>query len=294
MNDFLSALVNKVAFQEVLTKTYENPIARFKKGNIPLGYTGEFIHINPAELEDYTRPVAPLHTDPFSAKDPVAFADFLTVNEDKIASTLLSEDYLSDAFTSYEKFYEMTQQIVSSLYSGNNIYERDLMLRNVVSGFGAGVRAVSSLALPTNETTAQAAILAIKDASADMRDPSSDFIAESFADAGALSWVDYDNQVIIMTNRMKNRLEVYARSVAYNVGNLDFLPPIITVNNIGTIDNKAIHTVIMDVAALQIRDKIFRVDSLYNPADGTLNYWLRRRTMSGFVGFANAKAFTEV
>lgn len=294
MNAFLTTLVNKIAFQEVLTKSFENPIAEFKKGAMPLGYTGEFVHVNPAELKDYTLPEAPNYTDPFTAEKPVVFADYLSVNEDKIASRLLNEDYIADAFSTYDKFYEMTQQIVSSLYSGNNIYELGLMLATTLTGFADDSRTVETIELPTDEASAQAAILAIKDMSANMSMPSSDYVAADYAEAGAISWVAPENQRIIMTNALKNRLEVYARAYAYNVGNLDFLPRVTAVNSIGQIEGKELHCIIMDVAALQIRDKIFRVDSIYNPADGSLNYWLRRRTMAGFVGFANAGAFAKL
>lgn len=291
MNDFLSALVNTIALQEVYTKTYENPISRFKKGDIPLGYTGEFVHTNPATLTDYTLPTAPAFTNPFSTNNPVTFAEYLTVNEDKVANLRLSEDYLSDAMISYEKFYEFPAVLVSSLYSGNAIYEKNLMLSTALSGFGTGARTPVELALPTTQSTAEQALITVMNASDDMTDPSSKFVSPTFSTA--VSWVDHSNQTILMTNKFKNALGVLARAYAFNSGELKFLAPTITVNSIGTIGGKAVNAIIMDNAALQIRDKLFRVDSIFNPADGSQNYWLRRKTMSGFLGFANAVAFVE-
>ncbi len=288
-NDFLTALANKMAFQEVYTKAYEHPLAIFKKGAMPLGYTGEFVHVNPANLTDYTRPKAPAFTNPFTAKDPTVFTDYLTVNEDKIASTLLSDDYLTDAFTSYEKFYDMNQAIVSSLYSGNAIYELGLVRSTISSGFGDTVRAIENIVLPTDEASAQSAILTIQNASSAMTEPSTNYVASDFD--SAVSFVDPENQIILVKNSFRNGLKVYARAYAYNLDNLDFMPEMIGTESIGTVGGREIVAVIMDKAAVQIRDKVFRVDSIYNPADGTLNYWLRRRTLSGFLGFANAIAF---
>ena len=37
MNRFLNVLVNKIVFTEVRTKLFTNPLARLKKGNIPMG-----------------------------------------------------------------------------------------------------------------------------------------------------------------------------------------------------------------------------------------------------------------
>lgn len=289
MNDFLPALINVLAFQEVYTKAFESEFVEFKKGNIPLGYTGEFIHINPAEMDDYTRPVAPAYTDPFAAKNPVVFTDFLTVNNDKIASAILSEDYLADAFSSYEKLYEMGQQIVSSLYSGNAIWELNIILATALSGFGSGVRTPQTMAMPTTFDGALQVINQIKNTSSSFKRPGSNFVSAKFPNA--ISFTYPENQIILIKDELKNFLETYSYAFAKNEDRLEFIPRMIGTPEIGQINGQEVLAIVMDKAALQFRDKLFRVDSIYNPADGSLNYWLRRRAMTGFVGFANAVAF---
>lgn len=285
MNAFLPALVNKIVYTEVRTKAFQNPIARFKKASVPFGFHGEFIHTNPAELKDYTRPNAPAFTNPFSAENPVVFADYLEVNEDKIASVLLSEDYLNDAFSSWEKFDEMVQAIINSLYSGNQAWEYSIMKDTLTTAYENNNIVKLPIVNITDEASGAEAIIAIKNAVEYMRVPSEDYNKM----AGAVSFVEPENMVIIMTADFKNRMDVLTRAGAYNVNNLDFLPEIVVVDKLD--DAGEIKAVVMDEAFLQIRDKKFSVDSIFNPADWSLNYWLRRRTMRGVIRFANAVAF---
>ena len=53
MNEFLSALVNKVALTVVSNRIYENPLAILKRGYIPLGKDVEEIYTNPAKAVTY-------------------------------------------------------------------------------------------------------------------------------------------------------------------------------------------------------------------------------------------------
>ena len=55
MNTFISALINKVAFSQVLNKMYKNPLARLKKNGVPYGSTIEEIFINPSKKKGYNR-----------------------------------------------------------------------------------------------------------------------------------------------------------------------------------------------------------------------------------------------
>lgn len=52
-NEFLTALVNKIAVTIVDQKMFENPLAFLRKGSIPLGLDVEDIYINPAKGANY-------------------------------------------------------------------------------------------------------------------------------------------------------------------------------------------------------------------------------------------------
>lgn len=284
MNAFLTTLVNKIAYQEVRTKVFQNKLARFKKSDMPLGYSAEFSHVNPVELSDYTRPDAPAYTDPFGAAEPTVFATYLEVNEDKIASTRIDEMYIDDAFTSYEKIDNMVAAIVNSLYSGNQIWEYNLFKKVLAGGF-AGMLQVEIPQVNSVDTGAAATVV-IQDNSEYMAIPSDDYNSEN----GAISFVEPENQILIMTANFKHRLDNYSRALAYHNEPQNILPEIVVIDQMPT-GMENVVAVLMDKAYLQIKDKKFAVDSIWNPADHALNYWLRRRTLAGTISFANVCAF---
>ena len=285
-NAWLSSLINKFALEEVRTKTWENPFSIFKKGNIPLGYHAGFHHANPAQLADYTRPAAPNYTDPFAGSDPVVFSDYLKVENDKIASTIISDDYLGDALDSWEKFDEFTQTIIGTLYTGNSKWEYDTTV-SYLPEVKANNQSFSGLAVPTDEATAQAALITLMATSKAMTRISGAYTGRT----GVQTFTDKANQILITTDAFQLAAEVYAKSVAFNTSYLDKLPRWETVESFGS-QTPAVTAVLIDAARFQWRDKLFRVESIRNPADGVTVYWLRRRALVGNVDFANAAIFT--
>lgn len=286
-NAWLSSLINKFALEEVLTKTWENPFAIFKKGDMPLGYHAGFHHANPAELSDYTRPAAPAYTDPFAGSDPVVFSDYLKVEQDKIASTIISDDYLSDALTSWEKLDEFVQTIIGTVYTGNAAWEYNTMNEKLPEVKKAS-QVFSGLAVPTDEATAQAAIIRLAAASKVMTRITDTYTGRE----GVLTFTDKANQLLITTDAFQLGAEVYAKSVAFNPSYLDKLPTWETVESLGQYEGADVVAILIDRARFQWRDKLFRVESIRNPADGVTVYWLRRRALVGNVDFANAAIFT--
>lgn len=285
-NAWLSTLINKFALEEVRTKTWENPFAKFKKGNIPLGYHAGFHHANPARLGDYNRPAAPNYTDPFAGADPIVFSDYLKVEADKIASTIISDDYLSDALSSWDKLDEFVQTIIGTLYTANSKWEYESSI-DVLPEVKAGNQRITGLTMPTDEASAQAALIKLAAVSKSMERVGSKYTGR----AGVETFTERANQTLIMTDEFALAMEVYAKSVAFNTSYLDVLPKIDTVESFGD-QRRDIVAVIIDDARFQWRDKLFRVESIRNPADGTTVYWLRRRALIGNIDFANAAIFT--
>ena len=54
LNSFINTLINRIGLTIIHNKsTYNNPLARFKKGEAPLGDSIQELFINPAEGEEY-------------------------------------------------------------------------------------------------------------------------------------------------------------------------------------------------------------------------------------------------
>lgn len=293
-NAFLATLINKFALQEVRTKTYNNKLSVFKKETIPYGFDAEYLHTNPATLSDYTQPNFSTHkyTDPFATNLPTTFSEYLTVNENQRASVTLVEDTILDAFTSYEKFDSLVQSIVNSLYSGNQIWEE----KTIKQLFGVAVNsktAGSEVMTPvTSLATGQAALLQMLNASDLMTFAGSSYNTVT----GVVTFCDTENQRILVRSDFWNALKVYNYSAAFHDDFITLAPRVTVVDcfiNAAGNEDANILAVICDEAFLQFRDRVFEVNSIINPADMSINYWLRHRAMTGVIPYANALAFVE-
>lgn len=287
MNRFLNVLVNKIVFTEVRTKLFTNPLARLKKGNIPMGYSGEFIHTNPAEMEDFTPNSGDdsTYVSPYKKKSPTVFVTYLKRNVDKIGEQTIYDEELREAFTSYDKFDTFVNGIVNSLYSGDAIMEYALVRGTIESAFVQGYIKETAITPITDKTTGQQFVNTLKNASDNFTEPSN----ENCYTQGAITFCQPENQVIIMRNDVNNALATWVEAWAFNKEKLSFIPQIIKVNQID--NNGVIAAILFDDAWLQIRDKMFRTDTIFNQYELYWNYFLHHRLMAGIINEANARVF---
>ena len=122
-NEFLNALVNKIAMTIVRNRTFKNPLAVLKKGSVPLGRNIEEIYTNPVTGETF---------DPTGAKllnraIPDTKAIYHTMNRQGQYKATISKAQLIQAFTSYEALEKLLNSIVNSIYSGADLGEFMLM-----------------------------------------------------------------------------------------------------------------------------------------------------------------------
>ena len=126
MNSFITSMINKVYETIVVTKLFENPLSKFKKGSMPAGMFVEHSQINPAKAHDYqSSGVDPNKKEisPFLADDPDVAILYYSQNSQKRFDVQINEPLLVKAFTSWEAMGSLIDGIVGSLYNGEKIYE---------------------------------------------------------------------------------------------------------------------------------------------------------------------------
>ena len=174
-NEFLTALVNKIAVTIVDQKMFENPLAFLRKGSIPLGLDVEDIYINPAKGANYE----PANFQGIlTPVDPDVKAAYYRRNRrDKYKVTIRNEQ-LTAAFVSWGALENLIAGIVNSLYTGNTIDEFNLT-KALLGGATAEAKMVQEvLALPTvSAENATAFLTRLRGIASAMSFPSSDYNA---------------------------------------------------------------------------------------------------------------------
>jgi hypothetical protein len=287
LNEFVTTLINRIALTIIRNKSYNNPLAIFKKGSVPLGTDIQDIYENPANAEKYeysNTAMAKLLT----ITDPDTHVAYYRRNRQDLYTKTIAREGLQGAFVTWDKFEEYVSQITQSLYSGNYIDEFEYTKSLVDGAYDNGKVIVESVSAVTNEATAKAFVKKCRALYSKLKFPSSDYNAYSkFSGAkGTIkTWTDEDRIVLITTADVLAEVDVEVLARAFNIDNAKFMGRVIEVDKF---ENPQIQAVLCDEAWLQIHDNLMRFDEFYNARVMAWNEYLHVWGTYAICPFANA------
>lgn len=288
-NEFLSALVNKIALTIVTDRMYENPLAFLKKGTTPLGLDVEDLYTNPAEAVEYE----PANfSGILTPKNPDVKAAYYRRNRrDKYKVTIRNEQ-LTAAFTSWGNLEALIAAIVNSLYNGNTIGEFTLTKQLVGAATAEAKVNQIVLALPTTEATATAFLQSLRGTSMGMTFPSSNY--SNFINMGGtgnpvVTWTPTDEQVIMVRSDVAAAVDVQKLSAAFNLSYADYSARQVVVDAFDGAPN--MYAFVGDRAIFQIRENLRRMTEFYNGEVMAWTYWWHCWDTYALSPFANGVAY---
>jgi hypothetical protein len=152
MNSFVTQMINKVYETIVVTKLFDNPLSKFKKGAMPAGMFVEHAHINPAKAHEYEssgKDPNKKEISPFLADDPDIAILYYSQNSTQRFDVQVNEPMLVKAFTSWESMGSFVEGIVSSLYNGEKIFEFEQTKNLIGQDFSRDESCAICLELPS-------------------------------------------------------------------------------------------------------------------------------------------------
>ncbi len=289
-NEFLSALVNKIALTIVHNKTFRNPLAVLKKGGVPLGKNIEEIYTNPATGTTF---------DPSGSKlleraIPDTKAIYHTMNRQGQYKATVTKAQLIQAFTSYQALEKLLNSIVNSIYSGDNLDEFLLMKQLFASAITGKKIKTIDVAKVTDTDTAKAFVKSIKTVGQAMEFPSSNFnsyyeINKETDAKPVITWTPLENQVLILRNDISVDVDVELLAKAFNVSYTDLQQRTLIVDGFG--DNVNCGAVLCDEAFVQVYDNLQQMEQFHNGEGLYDNYIYHHWQTYSLSLFANATAF---
>lgn len=290
-NEFLSALVNKIALTIVNQKMFENPLAFLKKGTNPLGLDVEDIYTNPSEASEY-------EPDNFQGiltpVTPDTKATYYRRNrQDKYKVTIKNEQ-LQAAFTSWSNLEGLIASIVNSLYNGNTIGEFDLTKGIVGNAVADGKVNQIVLAPPTSEATATAFLTSMRGVTSAMQFPSSTYT--NYALMGGtgnpvVNWTSIDDMLIMVRADVAANVDVQKLSAAFNLSYADYTARQIIVDKFNGADN--MYALVADREFFQIWEKTRKMTEFYNAEVMAWTYWWHCWDTFSLSPYANAVAYVS-
>lgn len=288
LNEFVNSLINRIALTIVRTKSFNNPLAMFKKGSVPLGTDIQEIFENPAEAEQYeysNTAMAKLLT----ITDPDTHVAYYRRNRKDLYTKTITREGLQGAFVSWEKFEEYIGSITQSLYSGNYIDEFEYTKDLVDSAYENGKVITQVVANPSSsESDARAFVKACRKLYKKLTFPSTNYNAYSVfsgARGQIKTWTDEDRICLIVNSDAMGDVDVDVLARAFNIDSTKLLGRVVEVDGF---KNSNIIGVICDESWLQIYDNLFRFDEFYNARVMAWNEYLHAWGTWAISPFANA------
>lgn len=272
-NEFLNALVNRIALTIVNRNMFANPLAFLKKGAMPLGLDVQEIYTNPSEGQTYESGTMNGILTPVN---PDVKAAYYRRNRRDMYKVTIYNEQLSAAFISWGNLEQLIGSIVDSLYNGNTIGEFNLTKQLLGDAAVAKKIVQNKLALPVDEVTARGFSGRLRQLSMNMGFPSSDYNSWALPEVGGTgnpvtTWTDKSNIIIIIRSDVAAQVDVNLLAAAFNLSYADYIARQVIVDEFNNADN--MFAFIGDVEIFQIRENLRKMTEFYNSEKMAWTYW---------------------
>ena len=301
MNEFISALVNRIVYTQFERKYFRNPLQVLEGDRIPLGYAGQEIFVNPAKGRKF-------NVDDFAGLLVKYEADvkvqYTAVNMDLQYRVTVSRHKLKQAFVSWDSLDTFIGELSNSLYNGAFIDEYQFS-KELISGAYKSNQAQISVLDATGgltENLAKEFVVKARELFLNFQTPSTSYNA--WAKVGGegkpvKTWTNPEDIVFLIRNDIRAFMDVNVLASAFNMDKADLLGNIITVDNFDQFDDdgnkifdgSAIIGMIADKSWFRIKRQDMFLDEFYNANNRTWQYYLNLTKMYNYSLFANGVIF---
>lgn len=297
-NEFFH-LLKRIAFFAIENKRFANPLSFLEGANMPLGYAGQNVHVNPAHgrafnVEDFAGLLQKYEAE--------YMVEYLNVNMDRQYPVTLTRAKIKTAFTSWGDLEAFIEGIINSLYNGAEIDAYNYTKGLITSAYYGGRIVQEVVTAPTTEATDKAFVKTLRKLYRKFQLPSSDYNAWKLVngdEAKAITtWTDAGDIGVMITADIEAEIDVEVLASAFNMSKTDFMGRVVVVDNFdlynddGTVNKsgEAIQAVIFDRNFFKIKTQDNEMDEFYNPNNRTWQYYLNVNKMYNTSLFANAVA----
>lgn len=226
-NQFINALVNRIALVRVTSATFNNPYSRLKKGYLEYGETVEEIFTNIANVFVFSEEKAEARE--LKRYLPDVRAAFHTINWKVLYPVTIEEETLRQAFLSIDGVQDMIARIVDTVYTAAE-YDEFLLFKYLI------IKAVNKgkmypIAVDISD---------IKNAGVAFRGTSNllPFMSTKYNEAGVKNTTPKERQVIFLDAMFDAQYDVNVLASAFNMDRADFMGRLHLIDDFTSFDNE--------------------------------------------------------
>jgi len=305
-NEFINALVNRIAIVRVQSATFNNPYEILKKGYLDYGESIEEIFVNIAKVFEFSQEKAEARE--LKQYKPDVKSAFHVMNWRVIYPVSVSDEELRMAFLSAEGVTDLIARIVDTVYTAANYDEfllfKYMLIKSVSSGKFAPVPVDGSS--PNNWAKAFRGISNMLP-----------FMNTKYNASGVLNTTPKDRQVIFMDAQFNADFDVDVLSAAFNMNKADFMGRLFLIDDWTNFDNdrfevirqnsdgieevtaaeltlmSKVKAIIMDEEWFQVYDNLSRFAEKFIASGLRWNYFYHTWKTVSMSPYANAVVFVD-
>lgn len=304
-NQFINALVNRIASVRVQSATFNNPYSILKKGYLEFGETVEDIFVNIAKAVDYSPEKGEARE--FKRTLPDVRTAFHAMNWRVMYPVTIQDEDLKQAFLSLDGVTDLIAKIVDQVYTAAE-YDEFLLFKYLL------IKGVSNNAMhyvTINDSDMKKVATSFRAASNLLP-----FMSSNYNAAHVKTTTPKDRQVIFMDAKFNAQFDVEVLASAFNMDKADFMGRLFLIDNWDSFDNERfdiiransdgideitstdlkamsnIRAVLVDENWFQIYDNNNKFTEKYVASGLYWNYFYHTWKTISYSPFANCIAFT--
>lgn len=227
-NQFINALVNRIAIVRVQSATFNNPYSILKKGYLEFGETVEDIFVSIAKAVDYTPEKASERE--FKRTLPDIRSAFHAMNWRVMYPVTIQDEDLRQAFLSVDGVTDLIAKIVETVYTAAEYDEFLLFKYLLIKAISHGKMKSTAIESDTDLT---ATAVAFRSASNILP-----FMSSEYNEANVKTNTPKSRQIIFMDAKFNAQYDVNVLASAFNMDKADFMGRLFLIDNWTDFDNE--------------------------------------------------------
>ena len=225
-NEFVSALMNRIAYVRIKSATFNNPFAALKKGFLQTGEVVEDVFVQMAKAREFSAEKAEARE--LKRSLPDLRAAFHAINWKVYYPVSIEDETLRQAFVSMDGVTEMIAKIVDSVYRGAS-YDEFLLCKYLI------IKAVSHgkmFPVAFDATKMDDAATAFRGYSNALT-----FVSNKYNEAGVHTNTNKDDQYIFMDSHFNAAFDVEELARDFNMDRAEFFGKLQLIDDFTSFDN---------------------------------------------------------
>lgn len=328
-NEFLQALVNRIARVIVTSKMYRNPWEMFKQGRMDYGETIEEVYVDLCKVHQFDPATA--ENKVFAREIPNVRSAFHVLNYQKFYKQTVTPEQLKRAFLSIDGVNDLISKIVEAMVTAAAYDEFTVMKFMLQYRMAIGAMYPVYLTPEGNGVSHADAVKGDAEVFKAMSNKLT-FLSPNYNLAGVYNATEKSNQYLIIDTDFDAAMDVQVLATAFNMEKAEFMGHRILIDSFSKVDIarldeifnnddpaspgldpnysrmktamgiqsdgtisalSGVKAVLVDEEFWKVFDNLDTTETMRNPEGLYMNYWYHVAKTFSVSPFANAIAFSE-